>query len=349
MKNTLKKFSDMAFFLLMIITGLHISFSATAATNQCYRSSAKDANAWVYDFGTISLTATDNTTGVVKNNVAEFNMLGDAKLWCDCSSPGPYFFSSSMNLPDDGDNWYVMNDYLDAKLEINFNSSWKTIPYQDASTGPGNSGACQTQTTIGGLPTGGNGRLSLKIRRPFVGESFIPLTKIAQECVAVTTQGIPCTPGNATYTYSFSGHVVVPQNCEINAGTQVVVPLGTFYEGDFNNVGQKPENFTPKTFNIPIQCNDASAVANLTLRIQGTPSATLPNALQSDNPDVGVVITNSNGDPLIPNDSSSVIPFELDDSLRTNITLHAYPVGTTGNTPTVGQFTTLAYLRVDFS
>lgn len=149
--------------------------------------------------------------------------------------------------------------------------------------------------------------------------------------------------------YYFSGTVTVPQNCIVGAGTQLVVSLGSFFSGDFEVAGQKPQSYTPKTFNVPIQCNDLSATANLTLRLQGTPSADVPNALQSDNPDVGVVVTDGSGSPLVPNDSSSVIPFQLDDSNRANVTLHAYPVGTTGNTPEVGQFTTLAYLRVDFS
>lgn len=128
-----------------------------------------------------------------------------------------------------------------------------------------------------------------------------------------------------------------------------MVDLGQFYQGDFKTVGQKPERYTPKTVNIPIQCNDLSASANLTLRVQGTPSTGVSDALQSDNNDVGVVITDSNGVTLRPNDSSSIIPFQLDSSNHANVTLHAYPVGTTGNTPEAGQFTTLAYLRVDFS
>lgn len=92
-----------------------------------------------------------------------------------------------------------------------------------------------------------------------------------------------------------------------------------------------------------------SASANLTLRIQGTPSTGFSDALQPDNNDVGVVITDSSGNALKPNDMSSEIPFALDGANRANVTLQAYPVGTTGHMPETGQFTTLAYIRINFS
>ncbi|MCS2147951.1 fimbrial protein, partial [Scandinavium manionii] len=134
-----------------------------------------------------------------------------------------------------------------------------------------------------------------------------------------------------------------------NAGTQVVVDLGSVYASDLKVQGQAPTNYTPKEIKIPIQCNDISATANLTMRIEGTPSADVPDAIQSDNKDVGVIVTDEHNVPLTPNNSSRVVPFKLDDSYRSNVILYAYPVGTTGNPPQEGLFTTLAYLRVDFS
>jgi type 1 fimbria pilin len=249
-----------------------------------------------------------------------------------------------------GDGWYSVNNYIDAKIRIS-DKYWdvpKDIPFSNQPTS-GNVTICNSTPVTQPAATGTHGNMALRISKPFVGTTFIPNMKLASvySCMANDGQCIP--DGNPTMDYYFSGTVTVPQNCIVGAGTQLVVSLGSFFSGDFEVAGQKPQSYTPKTFNVPIQCNDLSATANLTLRLQGTPSADVPNALQSDNPDVGVVVTDGNGNPLVPNDSSSVIPFQLDDSNRANVTLHAYPVGTTGNTPEVGQFTTLAYLRVDFS
>ncbi|RJT32579.1 fimbrial protein [Rahnella woolbedingensis] len=335
---------------LAIMTGLLLSaYAANAATLQCYRSAAKDSNSWNHDFGNMLISDTDNVSGVIKNNIASFNMTGSAKLWCDCSSSAKLYFSASMNAPENGDGWYTIDNYMDAKISININGSYLDIPYQDASTGSKSGSYCNKQNTIGGIPTGGAGRLSLKITHPFTGQVLLPQQVIAQECITSGKTGVACTPANAAYTYSFTGNVVAPQNCTVNAGTQLVVNLGTLYSEDFKTKGQKPNNYTEKTFVVPIQCNGIDAAANLTLRIQGTASTGVTEALQSDNSDVGVVITNETGDPLIPNDVNSHISFDLDDSFKSNVTLHAYPVGTTGNAPAEGTFTTLAYLRVDFA
>lgn len=335
--------------ILTTVTSALLSNDAAAETNQCYRSSSRDANSWSYDFGAIVMSATDNTAGMVKNDVASFNMKGSASLWCDCSSSGRLYFSSSMNIPDDGDGWFRLNDYLDIKLDINFNGTYRNIPFQDASTGSSSGSYCQTQNVIGGTPTGGSGKLSLKITHPFVGQTFIPSQVIAQECITSGITGVNCTQSNAAYIYSFSGTVTVPQNCTINSGTQVVVDFESLYSSDFTTAGEKPKNFTPKTFNVPIQCNDISASANLTIRLEGTQSTTFNDAIQSDNKDVGVVVKDQAGNTLTPNARNSVVPFTLDGNGHSDVTLTAYPISITGLPPSEGVFTALAYLIVDFS
>ncbi|MBU9847089.1 fimbrial protein [Rahnella ecdela] len=201
----------------------------------------------------------------------------------------------------------------------------------------------------GGKNTGGQIEVSVRLKRSVVGQSVINNVLIASTYWTVGDTGGSSHGTMATTNTYLNGTITVPQNCVINAGTQVVVELGNIYSSDFKVAGEKPANYTPKTFSIPVECNDMSATANLTLRLQGTPSEQIPDALQSDNKDVGVVVTDESDNPLIPNNATSVIPFNLDDSFRSNIILHAFPVGTTGTPPQEGVFTTLAYLRVDFS
>lgn len=336
-----KKFFLHVFFILFPI----ISY---AESGMCYRSSEGDANAWHYDFGNISMTTTDNAAGVVKNNIASFNMTGDAKLWCDCSTGSNLLFSSSLNMPSDGDGWFKLNQYLGAKLEININGVYKPIPYNDLKTGVSSGTYCHQQKIIGGTPTGGIGRLSIKVDKPFVGQVFIPQQVIAQECITSGVSGVACTQNKAAYTYTFSGSLTVPQNCQINSGSNIVVDLGDISRGKFKYAGQKPEGFNPATFSVPIQCNDSSALANLTLRIQGNPATNFPEAIQSDNNDIGVVIADSTGNALKPNVMDSNVSFLLDGSYRSSVVLHAYPISTSGNQPGLGLFTSMAYLRVDF-
>ena len=84
------------------------------------------------------------------------------------------------------------------------------------------------------------------------------------------------------------------------------------------------------------------------MRLIATPDSHFPRAIASDNADVGVVVETDEGNALIPNDVQSVAPFITDSAGRANITLQAYPVSTTGETPAEGAFTAPASLRVDF-
>ena len=291
----------------------------------------------------------NNVIGFVKNDAYKWSGFKPTYK-CDCPASNlTYVFSSEMLIPPRGDGWYRLNDYLDMQAYIS-EATWEggkaVIPFIDKPTIGAN--CLNTYKARGG--TGTAGGFSLRIAKPFIGESFFPTIAFANIYSCTASDG-HCTPGGGSpfIIYYVSGTVTVPQNCTINAGTQLTVDMGQFFSGDFSTVGQKPEHYTPKRFSVPIQCNDSSAQANLTLRIQGTTAANIPDALQSDNTDVGVIITDSNGNTLTPNNASSLVPFHLDDSNRANVTLQAYPVGTTANTPVLGLFTTLAYLRIDFS
>lgn len=293
-----------------------------------------------------------NTAGYTVDPAYSWNGFSTT-MTCDCTeSSAVWVFTAQMYLPesDTNDNWYSLNNYLDTQVRI-IDKYWttpKTIPFSNQITS-GKYLSCKSTPTTQPAATGTVGNLALRIRKPFVGTAFINNTKVASVFTCMATDEVCIPDGQPTMDYYFSGTVTVPQNCVINAGTELVVNLGDFYSNDFNTIGEKPESYTPKTFNVPIQCNDATASANLTLRLQGTVSTGVINALASDNPDVAVVVTDGSGNLLIPNNSSSVIPLTLDDNNQANITLRAYPVGTTGKTPTEGVFTTLAYLRVDFS
>ncbi|WP_455424519.1 fimbrial protein [Dryocola sp. LX212] len=324
-----------------------------ATTYVCYNPSG--ATYLTVNSGVTQVTTTDNVVGFIKDPAYSWSSLGTYVLHCGCSagSEHAYFwvFTARMLIPDSGDGWYSVNDYLDIKQRISVSGQLKDVPFTNLNGGVASDDnhVCGYDQTMANTATGNSGNFALRIKKPFIGTVNLGVIPVSELYSCLSNDGLCPTSGVAPVQYKITGTVVVPQNCSINAGTQVVVDMGKFYSGDFSTIGQKPERYTPKTFTIPIKCNDISASANLTLRIQGTASAGVPSALQSDNSDVGVVITDDSGTPLIPNDTGSVIPFTLNDGYESNITLHAYPVGTTGNTPALGQFTTLAYLRVDFS
>jgi type 1 fimbria pilin len=338
--------------LLLILSSLAPQvFGAT--TFVCYNPSG--TTYLTVNSGVTQVPTANNVFGYIKDPVYSWSSLGTYVLHCGCfpdtEDAYDWVFTARMLLPDNGDGWYSVNDYLDIKQRILLAGQLRDVPFTNINGGTAsiNNNVCSNDQTMANTATGNSGNFALRIKKPFIGTVNLGVIPVSELYSCLSDVGQCPTSGVAPVQYKITGTVVVPQNCSINAGTQVVVDMGNFYSGDFSTVGKKPERYTPKTFTIPIKCNDISASANLTLRIQGTASAGVPSALQSDNSDVGVVITDDSGTPLIPNDTSRFIPFTLNDGYESNITLHAYPVGTTGNTPALGQFTTLAYLRVDFS
>ncbi|ELT5414617.1 fimbrial protein BcfD [Salmonella enterica] len=190
-----------------------------------------------------------------------------------------------------------------------------------------------------------NLEFQLKIVKPFVGTVNIS-PKTMFNVYVTTATGDPLS--DVVYSIIYSGTVTVPQSCEINAGQTILVNLGALYSGNFSHAGQKPVGIRAKKFSVPVKCSGLDSQVNLTMRLIATPDSHFPQAIASDNADVGVVVETDEGNVLIPNDVQRVAPFITDSAGRANITLQAYPVSTTGETPTEGTFTALASLRVDF-
>ncbi|WP_312951737.1 fimbrial protein [Superficieibacter sp.] len=185
----------------------------------------------------------------------------------------------------------------------------------------------------------------IKIVKPFIGEITIPLKTMFS--VYVTTRNTD--PLNyVVYNIVYSGSVTVPQSCEINAGQTILVDFGTLNSGGFIRAGQKPKGVRTRTFNVPVKCSGGDDRVSLSMRVMATPDSNFSQAIASDNADVGVVVADSQGRALTPNDSSSKVPFTTNAAGIADLQFQAYPVSTTGNTPAEGTFTSLASLRVDF-
>ncbi|MBU9843755.1 fimbrial protein [Rahnella ecdela] len=298
------------------------------------------------NFGDVTINDPEkNVAGQMLDNADSWNVGGRIPVKCDEPS-GPRYrrFTASSPLPaseNDGTRqWYRITDYLDTAINIAVQGN-RYVPFKNVRGGGANDAAGNTS-----MPAGATGYLDLKIMKPFIGTTSFSNVIVAE--IFLSKQSGTYSP-EPIARITLSGKVVVPQNCTINAGTVMSVNLGTLYSSDFKTAGEMPAGYTPRTLTFPVKCSGVEAYANLTLRLQGTTSAGVINALQSDNQDIGVVITDETGNPVIPNDQSSAISFDLDENFESNVTLHAYPVGTSGNIPAEGPFTTLAYLRIDFA
>lgn len=185
----------------------------------------------------------------------------------------------------------------------------------------------------------------LKVTRRFI--NMVPIPKQTMFTVYVTTRNTdPLT--TPVYTISYSGKIEVPQSCEINAGQIVEFDFGDIGASLFSQAGagNRPQGVTPQSKTVAIKCTNVAAQAYLTLRLEAEKVS--GNMMVSNNNDLGFIVSDSNGTPLIPNNLSSKIPFRLDDAAAAQVGIRAWPVSVTGNKPAEGPFTARGYLRVDY-
>lgn len=345
--------------LMSIALGIFFKTSlALAGTGYCTPKNGTES--LEYSWGTYTITdPSQNTPGTTAPEKEVDAPSGGITLNCSCDS-GPYanaWIWGDTTLSGEttvGDyNYYDIpgNDYLQVGMKIYSlgDMVWHSVPfgpvtnYTDSET----SYKCNTDFDIatGGTSTGSRAKISLRIKKSFVGTSMISpviISSIYWTLGGATTHG----PVPATNLY-ISGTVTVPQSCTINDGAIVTVDFGQLYAGEFLNKGQKAGLQPDKTITVPIKCNNINAGANMTMRFQAEPSADYSDAIKSTNPDVGVVVKDDQGNVITPNEG--LIPFTLDDNLDANVTFHLEPVSTTGVEPSAGTFQAQAYIRVDFA
>lgn len=187
--------------------------------------------------------------------------------------------------------------------------------------------------------------LRIVVVKPFVGSSAIAPQKIMTVYVTTLPTDPLITP---VYYISYSGSIRAPQDCKINAGTELTIDFGKIPANSFvrAGAGNRPENSVEQTRDISIKCVNIDANALMTIRLTSN-QVVANDALVSDNPDVGFKVSDTRGNVLIPNNINSNIPFQLN-NLVSNIVLKFWPVSITGNSPKPGPFNSRALLLVDF-
>lgn len=292
-----------------------------------------------------------NKAGTIIMDASDFQGEGSYSGHCD-EPPYPFtaeaYATAISPLPPSekiGDTqWYKLNDYLDASFQVFVGGNSQTyphVPFYDAS----NKLAMNRSQMSSGWGTGNSGKISLRIRKPFIG--FSQFSVLALQTYLNTQPGIQVS-GEAIASVTIGGQIIIPQNCEFTPDNVITIDFGNISASAFSaaGAGHKPAGVNPQTRNIAIACKNIDAQAMLSLRLEASNVAS--GAIVSDNPDLGFVLADKDKIPLMPNNSESKIPFQLDGNASATIPITAWPVSITGNKPAEGKFTAEGYLRVDF-
>lgn len=299
-----------------------------------------------YDI-TQNLISSNNQVGYTFNITKSAGSYIGVKAICPPGVDVNYTYRSYISphpvVNKDGDYQYVkLNDYLMAAISIKDSYAGTYYPpsqYIHMGTDKNISVNKPFEVEDSDL------NFHFKLVKPFIGRVNYNLTP-AFYVYVTTTNTDPLE--KIVYTISYSGQIIVPQNCELNAGQVISMDFGNIAATSFSQVGagNKPVGVNPQTRSVGIKCKNIDAQALLSLRIEANKVA--GNALVSDNPDLGFVVADGKLNPLTPNNIDSTIPFQLDDNASATVPISAWPVSVTGNKPAEGKFTSEGYLRVDF-
>ena len=312
---------------------------------------------------TINSTITDtskNVTGAVFPDFYSWDLGGSYPGVCECPDNdiiSELFYKTetplAMGHSESGLNYYVVNDNIQIATQVWVGGkvgNYRAVPFENLSNDEFSRALCDVNPTPAVFTTGSKGKLSLYINHPFVGQLDIPLTKII-DLFATKKSGVyNSSPIASVY---LSGHLIVPQGCELSNGSTLEIPFGDFKASDFKDrKGQIPQGATKFTKELQFKCTNISDGVKISLRIEGMPNANDSNAIDMGNPDIGAVIEGKTGNILIPNDASSnqvldVSPLVDDIHRVAKTTITAYPISTTGKVPAAGDYEGIATMRID--
>jgi len=336
-------------YVLLFILGLlyFITTPVFAGSNFC--TSVGGAKQYSFNMGTKNITDPSmDTAGTTFNDVYTWGTSGSFNAICDCTGKYTPNYKGTSHLPlghqDAGNQYFKINDNIEVLTKISLvntvlGTNYFPIPFEIRSK------VTSTLCTGHNYASGSDGTISLYISKPFVGSSVINSTKIASLYVSAGDSF----GSEPVAEITMSGLIVVPQNCVLNAGTAIVIDMGTVMAGDFKERGKIPENYKAKNVKFEIKCNNMAVAASLMVNLQATPSPELPSSIATSNKDIGVVIADSQGTPIGINTEGKGLPFTLNENLTSEIELKAWPTSTTDHVPAAGIYESTAQLNVSFN
>ncbi|HCM9231787.1 long polar fimbrial protein LpfD [Enterobacter bugandensis] len=302
----------------------------------------------------------ENASGATFPDFWSWDLGSSYKGTCECPSgeaTSLIYYKGTSPLPfgqREGERqYYIVDENIQISADIWIEGGLKdyvTVPFESDNNNQSR-GLCDVDPTPGvSFSTGRKGKLSLRINHPFVGEHLIPSTKIV-DLYGTRKKGVyGATPMASVF---FSGHVIVPQGCELSSGSTLEIPFGEFKASDFKDrKGQIAKNAMIFTKELQFKCTNISDGVKIFLHIEGMPNANDSNAIDMGNPDIGAVIKGENGNIFVPNDINAnqelSVSDLVDDTHRTaSTTISAYPISTTGKLPAAGEFEGIATMRID--
>ncbi|TBL58044.1 fimbrial protein [Hafnia paralvei] len=273
----------------------------------------------------------------------------------EMQEPNYYTTRSTMTPSTSNPGYYYLNEYFDVKIDVwlaGSVNSYVTTPWFDESNQASIGIFCSPPSARQDIGTGSKGRLIFKLKKSIINGVTINthdlMNIFAREglVAAGLLSSIPISKVSIN-----SGIITVPDKCIINQGMPVSVEFGaipnTSEKLDGNNYVQqipiqvqcKGGSFETGALNIKLGIQSAgSGVASFNSDYLGTSGA-------NDRRDLGIVIKDSSGSTVVPNQFYDVPGFNNNQGVW-NLT--AAPIANPGSIIPEGEFDAAATVVAQF-
>lgn len=230
------------FFLSLMAIGSSLHAAAVYCTTQ-----DQTVHPYFFDF---KFESQENYEGY-STQWKEQTVSGRYKVGGDCDMRATTYWSAreapGLNFAGtdaDGSSWFDIqgNDYLQVASQIaiynanNGRSPFYNVPFTDISNN------CEMRCGNALAASGSHANIKLRIKRRFVGASFIVSQPIASLYATQGESGLGV-GGTPMVTLNLTAQMVVPQSCSLNAGDTITFNFGSFGRQAFANTskGNKPQ------------------------------------------------------------------------------------------------------------
>lgn len=247
------------------------------------------------------------------------------------SSSGAQWF----NIPENDYLQVAMQVFLAGRVQVFVNIPAIAI----------DNGCTSTNSCTGRFSTGSRVKVKIRVKRKFVGQSFIINREIGYVYAATSSSDRPT---QEIVVISLNATVNVPQSCSFDVGDIVEFDFGQIPSDAFSRAGagNRAVGVNVISKNLSLSCRNIAAQEMMSARLEVTQPK--DNIIVSNNPDVGFQVANKDNTVLIPNNTNSKIPFRLNENSRGNFILNAWPVSITGKQPKPGAVNAEGHIRIDF-
>ena len=237
--------------------------------------------------------------------------------------------------------YYQVNDFLAVRTDVNVQGEeWEHyVPFDGAIDSAPLPDNCQGMYET----TGTTGTVSLYLRKPISGQIHIPRTRLyklfatTHESSGAPNEGFGNVPVSELW---LEGEIIGQASCVINDGNIINVDMHSINRNTLTQRGVKPDRYVDENVKITLKCSNVNEAVQVKLKLSAkTVGADLP-AIQTSNPDVGIVLEHENN-KVVPQHTE--IPVTINNQYG-EVELEAYPVNTRGKIPSSGVFEATAGL-----